>query len=724
MSSVLEVLNPRQREAVTAPEGSLLVLAGAGSGKTRTIAHRIAFLIRERRVPAPCILALTFTNKAAGEMRARVLGLLDKEREGGQDVWIVTFHALALRLLRRYGEDIGLKRGFTLFDEEDRRTLLRRVIRELGLVEREYPVSRVGAAVSARKNAAFDASHRYESPRDKPVLDRIATTYQSLLESQGGVDFDDLLIRSVELLECSERARDFAARRFQHVLVDEYQDTNRVQYRMLRLLAPHGNLFVVGDEDQSIYNFRGADLRNILDFERDFPQARVVKLEQNYRSSSAILEAANSLIAHNRERKGKRLVASRPEGEPPRVYPAASDLDEAAFVGRRIETLRQEAPGVSMAVLFRTHAQSRLFEEELVRRGVPYVLVGGRRFYERREVKDALGYLRLAVNPNDDPSFLRVINVPTRGVGAASVALLEQESRRLGTPLWEVVRTRAGDLPLPARALRGLQTFAEFVESLSTNAERRSPSELLAEILEKSGLLQALARESSAEAESRRENLRQLLAAAAEFEERDPQATAAGFLDNVGLLTGIDTVREEAPCLLMTLHSAKGLEFDAVFLTGLEEGLFPHLRSAGSARAIEEERRLCYVGMTRARSQLFLTYAESRRAVLEREGRRPSRFLAEMNPELLTFDALSVKTAFVSSARKTSPERGGGTAAVRSRLRPGTLVRHPRFGEGTVREVDFDGGDEKVTVSFARAGRKRLVLRYANLEVLAPSRPP
>jgi len=719
---VLSRLNSGQRTAVTAPDGPVLVLAGAGSGKTRAIAHRIAFLVQERNVPPWTILAVTFTNKAAGEMRARVDALAGVS---ARDVWVSTFHSLGMRLLRQFGADIRLSPSFTVYDEQDRRSVLRRVLREIGATEREYPLPRMAAAVSARKNAAFGAE---ESPlwwrsRDREILDRVCTRYQATLQAEESVDFDDLLIRAVELLECSENARAFAERRFRHLLIDEYQDTNRVQYRLMRLLAPHENLFVVGDEDQSIYNFRGADLRNILEFERDFPTAQVVKLEHNYRSTSAILDAATTLIAHNKDRKGKTLVAQTGEGEKPQVFALASDWEECLLVADRIESLRGDSPAVRIAVLVRTHAQTRLFEEEFVRRGIPHVLVGGQRFYERREVKDALAYLRLILNPGDNASFLRAVNTPPRGFGAATLASTERRASERGISLWDAAQLLAQENTIPARASQGLDSLRNTRTALAELAETRPLGVLVEETLRQSGLNEALQRERSAEAETRLENLDQLVTAAIDYQERDSKPTLAGFLDTVSLLTDLDTVREELPCLLMTLHSAKGLEFDAVFLTGLEEGLFPHFRSAGDRRALEEERRLCYVGMTRARTHLVLTCALSRRTALEKEGRTPSRFLDEISPELLARDATRATASSPSLPGLPQPSRSAGQGATRERLSPGAVVRHARFGEGKVVAVEPPGPDQKVTVAFDRAGKKKLVARFANLEVLRPGRP-
>jgi DNA helicase-2/ATP-dependent DNA helicase PcrA len=720
---ILSDLNSGQRAAVTAPDGPVLVLAGAGSGKTRAIAHRIAFLVRERNVPPWAILAVTFTNKAAGEMRTRVDALAGPS---ANEIWVSTFHSLGMRLLRRFGADIGLSTRFTIYDEQDRRSVLRRALQKIGATEREYPLPRLAAAVSARKNAAFggEDSPLWWRSRDREVLDLVFARYQTALQSNGGVDFDDLLVRTVELLECSEKTRAFAERRFRHLLIDEYQDTNRVQYRMMRLLAPHQNLFVVGDEDQSIYNFRGADLRNILEFEKDFPSARVVKLEDNYRSTSAILDAATTLISHNEERKGKKLVAQTGAGEKPRAFTLETDWEECFLVADQIEGLREESSSIRIAVLVRTHAQTRLFEEEFVRRGIPHLLVGGQRFYDRREVKDALSYLRLILNPHDNAAFLRAINTPPRGFGAATLALTEQRAAERGLSLWQAATQLGEENEIPARASQGFIALREIRDTLAALAEKTTLGMLVKETLRQSGLATVLERESSVEAEARIENLDQLVTAANDYEERENEpspdglAGLAGFLDSVSLLTDLDTVREESPCLLMTLHSAKGLEFDAVFLTGLEEGLFPHFRSAGDRSAIEEERRLCYVGMTRARTHLVLTYALSRRTALEKEGRTPSRFLDEISPALSWSDPPTARST--ASQASGPPAPSPRASAPGSRLSVGAVVRHPRFGEGKVVSAEPPGSEQKITVDFDGLGRKKLVARFANLEVLRP----
>jgi DNA helicase-2/ATP-dependent DNA helicase PcrA len=701
----LDDLNEQQKRAVTAPDGPLLVLAGAGSGKTRVIVYRMAYLVAARGVSPGSILAVTFTNKAADEMRGRVRALMSSSG----DAAVHTFHALCLRLLRRFGEDIGLRQSFTLYATDERKSLLRRICRDEGIAEREFPLSRVASAVSAHKLRAFDGGASGDS-RFVRIVEAVSMRYQKELDAQGAVDFDDLLLKAVELMECSERAQAFAARRFRHVLVDEYQDTNRIQYRLLRLLAPHKNVFVVGDDDQSIYNFRGADMRNILDFEIDFTGANAIKLEVNYRSSGAIVRAASAVIENNRSRTGKRLVANHDEGELPELYAAEDERDEAAHVARQLLQLRSD-PEANAAILLRTHAQTRVFEEELLARGIPHRVLGGLRFYDRKEIKDALGYTRLILNRHDDASFLRVANTPIRGVGKASLAILDQVAKRNGSSLWSAMEDALGDDALPSRARVGLTQFRDVVDTLARQSANETPSRVLRRTLSETGLVHELEREGEALARERRENLDQLIAAAAEYE-LGPSPSLAGFLDGVGLLTDIDNVGS-TPCLLMTLHAAKGLEFDTVFLAGLEEGLFPHIRASGDVKAMEEERRLFYVGMTRAKRGLHLSYAESRRFSYQTSSRRPSRFLTEIPAQNLNAGANErAARSRVTYEPSVSREDCGS-------LRRGARVHHQKFGEGKVLDTSGTGPDRRVTVLFHNAGRKRLVAQYAKLEVIS-----
>jgi ATP-dependent DNA helicase UvrD/PcrA len=717
---LLAGLNPQQREAVLATDGPVLILAGAGSGKTRVITHRIAHLILEKGVPSESILAVTFTNKAAGEMKERVEALLP-----GQPLRTVlsTFHSFCVRVLRRDAEAAGLPRDFVIYDEDDQLAAVREALRALDLPEKLHPPRRVLARISARKNAARAAP---ETEDDDSVaaatLARVAERYEQTLRAAGALDFDDLLLRAVALFDRDATVRDAYRRRFPYVLVDEYQDTNRAQYELVRNLAgPHGNVTVVGDEDQSIYSWRGADIQNILDFETDFPGARVLRLEENYRSSQAILDAASALVSHNRRRKGKTLRAVKAAGEKVRLHQAADEYQEAAWVVGRIAELREEGRA---AVLFRMNAQSRLFEEGLLRHRIPYEVVGGVGFYERKEVKDLLSYLRLILNPRDPIALRRVINLPARGIGDKTVDEVARVAAARGISSWQALQVVEEEALLPARAAQPLRRFREMILGLREDAARLGVKGLLTRTLEATGYAAALAQDGAQESQDRLENLAELLSAAADYEARDESPTLAGFLDRVSLLTDVDRSSGQAPILLMTFHAAKGLEFDSVFLVGLEEGLVPHSRSATSNEALEEERRLVYVGMTRAMQRLHLTWAQSRQVFGQRRLCEPSRFLTEVPRDRLEVSADAVYEAPVRERRPAAwRPRPPSTAApspvlpaVPGDIRPGARVRHPLFGVGTVLRSEGAGEDLKLTVSFAGIGAKRLVARYAGLE--------
>lgn len=720
-SPLLAGLNPQQREAVLASEGAVLILAGAGSGKTRVITHRIAHLVIDKGVPSERILAVTFTNKAAGEMKARTEALLP-----GQAVksWISTFHSLCVRILRREAAAAGLPRDFVIYDDEDQLQAVREALRTLDLPEKVHPPRRILARISAAKNAGRDPEQENDSESvAAATLARVAERYRQTLEAAHALDFDDLLLRTVALLESNEAVRESYRQRFQYVLVDEYQDTNRAQYELVRYLSgPHGNITVVGDEDQSIYSWRGADIRNILDFEADFPGARVLRLEENYRSRPAILDAASGLVAHNEKRKGKTLRAVKAAGDPVRLHQAGDEFQEAAWVVSRISGRRDAGRA---AVLYRMNSQSRLFEEALMRAGVPYEVWGGVGFYERREVKDLLAYLRLIANPRDPMALRRVVNVPPRGIGDRTVQELERVARERGTSTWEALAVVEGEALLPARATQQLRRFREMLEALRAEAPSLGLKDLLTRVLEVTGYAAALAQEESHESQDRLENLAELLSAAADYQAREDSPSLAGFLDRVSLLSDVDKAKDDAPVILMTLHSAKGLEFDAIFLVGLEEGLVPHARSLARGDALEEERRLCYVGMTRARERLHLTWAQSRSVFGQRRISEPSRFLLEIPRDQVeeTADgrlpviAASVPRRRFGADRSFTPAPAPSPEALKE-LRPGTRVRHPLFGVGTVLRSEATGEDLKVTVSFPGVGAKRLVARYAGLELV------
>jgi ATP-dependent DNA helicase UvrD/PcrA len=721
-TALTEGLNTQQREAVLATEGPVLILAGAGSGKTRVITHRIAHLILEKSVPSDAILAVTFTNKAAGEMKVRIESLLGGVALGA---WISTFHSLCVRILRRSGSAIGLPRSFVIYDEDDQMATVREVLRSLDLSEKLNPPRRLLSRISSAKNAGRDPGEAEGDSLGEQTQARVAAGYRARLETAHALDFDDLLLKTVTLLSESPAVRESYRQRFRYVLVDEYQDTNHAQYEMMRLLVGEGgNVTVVGDEDQSIYSWRGASIRNILDFEHDFPGARVLRLEENYRSSQKILDVASGLVSHNQSRKGKTLRAVRSSGDPVQLHESGDEYEEAAWVVERIAARGERERA---AVLYRMNSQSRLFEEALLRLRIPYSVVGGVGFYQRREVKDILAYLRLLANSRDSVSLRRILNVPPRGIGVKTIEELEALRTRLGGTLQEAIDTAIDDAILPARATQPLARFRRMLASLQEEAPRLGVKALLERTLAASGYSAMLAEEDSLEAQARLENLAELLSATADYEDREESPSLAGFLDGVSLLSDVDESRLDARVVLMTLHSAKGLEFESVFLVGLEEGLLPHSRSVASdARdALEEERRLCYVGMTRAMERLHLTWAASRMLFGQRRMSEPSRFLMEIPREAVTASGGRRAPAHgrpaspgrrdfreASATRPKADPRGPGGGP----LRPGARVRHPLFGVGTVLRSDGAGEDLKVTVSFAGIGAKRLVARFAGLE--------
>ncbi|HET7343025.1 MAG TPA: UvrD-helicase domain-containing protein [Methylomirabilota bacterium] len=713
---LLEDLNPAQREAVTAGDGPLLVLAGAGSGKTRVIAYRIAWLLGHGGLSPRNLLAVTFTNKAAGEMARRVEGLLAPV--GLRAPLIATFHSACVRILRQHGGHVGLPPHFTIYDEDDRQALVKECMKEGELADRSFTPSAAVHRISYLKNqmtAVSEALRDARGPWEKKAA-LVYSRYEKRLRETGAVDFDDLLLLVVRLLTEHPDALAYYRGLWRHVLVDEYQDTNRAQYRIIRLLtAEHRNVCVVGDPDQSVYRWRGADVRNILDFEDDYPGTKVVRLEQNYRSTRSILALAAGVIAHNVQRKDKTLWTENPTGDPARLYRAWDEHEEASFVAQSILALRGE--GVSwdgVAVFYRTNAQSRVLEDALRRGRIPYVIVGGVRFYERREIKDTLAWLRLIINPADDVAFRRAIGAPSRGIGPTTLARLDEEAARRARPLLAVAAEPPADLRGKART--GLESFAALIARLAGQRRDLAPPAFIDLVLEQTGYREALRGERTPEAEARLENLEEFIAAAEDFTHAAAEPTLEGFLDSVALMSDVDELKDaEARVTLMTLHSAKGLEFPAVFLTGLEESVFPHARSMDDPEEIEEERRLCYVGITRAKERLTLSWALHRRVHGYGVG-EPSRFLREMpQDQLLPLNAGRAQEPAVLTAREVpryEPEEESWP------LRVGARVRHARFGEGLVVGVERDGADTIVTVGFASVGRKRLSLQYAQLEEL------
>ena len=755
--SFLENLNPEQREAVLHRDGPLLILAGAGSGKTRVITYRIAYLIGNGYAEPGEVLAVTFTNKAAQEMRERVETVLGSECGG---IWLSTFHALCARLLRREAPKIGLSREFVIYDSADQLAVVRQGQRELGIDDKLVPSRAALARISQAKN-------RMEGPetlrgtwnlREEQIA-KIYDYYLRVLKDCNALDFDDLLLKTVELFETSEQTRDFYSRKFRYVMVDEYQDTNRPQYLLIRRLAAgHRNLTVVGDPDQSIYKWRGADLRNIMDFEQDFPEARIIKLEQNYRSTQVILDAASGVISQNRNRKDKRLWTDRQGGSRIVYYRGNDELEEADFITRTIKDVKLADVETTTAVLYRTNSQSRAIEDALMRERIPYKIIGGVRFYERKEIKDALAYLKLIINPHDDVSLRRVINVPARGIGKGvmdSLHAVDPDAVRADAPpllaaglqdissarsLWARVVYVVDAGTLAPRAVASLRVFRDLIAGLADVARKEPLSTAIGKMLDQSGYLADLREENTEEANERLENLMELVSAAREYESREPDASLGGFVDRLSLLSEADeeSGTRDARVWMMTMHAAKGLEFPTVIIAGLEEGLFPHSRSSEDQEELEEERRLCYVGMTRAQSQLVLTSAARRRVFGEYQSTEPSRFLDEIPSELverITPVHIPQYGSFSHSHYefRTNPYgrkgRGGrfreGEAAYAyenedqstPNLRPGMRVRHAQFGVGNIVGVEEHNDDLKITVRFNTVGTKKLLAKYAKLEL-------
>ncbi len=709
VTPLLDDLNPAQREAVTAGPGPLLVLAGAGSGKTRVLTHRVAWLVGVEGVSPHAILAVTFTNKAAAEMRTRIERMLQQPVSG---MWVGTFHGLSHRLLRAHWKEAGLPQSFQILDAEDQYRLVRRVLKGLNLDEGYWPPRQAQWFINGHKEEGRRPQHLGQ-PADptQQQLVRVYQAYEETCRRSGVVDFAELLLRTWELLRDHEALRTHYQNRFRHVLVDEFQDTNRIQYRWLELFAgAHKNLFVVGDDDQSIYGWRGARVENILRFEKDHPGARAVRLEQNYRSTGNILKAANHVIAHNHGRLGKELWTAGAAGEPVALYTAYTDLDEARFVVERIqEWMAQGRPRAEVAVLYRSNAQSRVLEEQLIQAGVPYRVYGGLRFFERQEIKDALAYLRLLASRHDDPSFERVANVPTRGLGTKTLDTLREHAKGGNVSLWEAAQKLLADNVLPARAANALKGFLDLIEKLAQETKSFILAEQVEHMLALSGLIEHYKKEKSEKAESRVENLEELVSAARGFEtdEADGFDPLSAFLGHAALEAGEGEADPWEDCVqLMSLHAAKGLEFPLVFLTGMEEGLFPHQRATEEDGRLEEERRLCYVGMTRARERLVLSHAEVRRLHGQEHYTSPSRFLGEIPGELLR----EVRAA--GPAVRTPAAEAGSAGA----MRLGCRVRHETFGDGVVLHCEGQGVHARVQVNFEGVGSKWLVLAYARLQ--------
>ncbi len=724
-SPLFDDLNPTQREAVAATEGPVLVVAGAGSGKTRVLTYRIAHLIRDLGVSPFGILAITFTNKAADEMKERVERLVGGVARG---MWVSTFHSACVRILRRDASMLGYRNAFSIYDDIDARRLVEYCVRDLDLDPKRFPPKSIRAAISNAKNELID----FESFAQQGTglyHEKVADVYrfyqQRLLEASA-MDFDDLLMVTVELLGAFPRVLEHYQDRFRYVLVDEYQDTNHAQYRLVQLLgAKHRNVCVVGDSDQSIYAFRGADLRNILEFERDYEDVTVIVLDRNYRSTQTILDAANAVISNNRGRRPKHLWTDLGSGDPVTVYRAEDEHDEAAFIAEQLGALEDVGKRLAdAAVFYRTHAQSRVLEEVLVRYGLPYQVIGGPKFYDRREVKDAMAYLRVLVNSSDEVAVKRIVNVPKRGIGTTSIGHVDRFAEVNGITFYEALERAEEITRLSPRSARQVAEFVTLIQGLRS-ATAAGPRAALQAVLDDTGYIVGLEVDGGLEALSRAENLKELLSVASEFEERGPMADLGDerwdelggarrlefFLESISLVADIDGMEESGAVTLMTLHNAKGLEFPVIFMAGMEEGVFPHMRSLGDPDQLEEERRLAYVGITRAQEQLYLTHATTRNLFGANNYNSPSRFLGEI-PDALLKEA--DKRTRVREREEASPRPTLQGADVDV----GDRVRHQHWGPGTIVSVTGSGEHVEATVDFEGQGHKRLLLAWAPLERL------
>ena len=764
--SIYDKLNEPQREAVYHTDGPLLILAGAGSGKTRVLTHRIAYLIGERGVNPWNILAITFTNKAAEEMRQRVDNLVGF---GAESVWVSTFHSACVRILRRFIDRLGYENHFTIYDTDDQKTLIKEVCRKVDVDTKVFKERSLLSAISSAKNEMilpdeFELNAGGDFAKMK--IAKVYREYEAQMKANNALDFDDLLVKTVQLLQTQPDVLESYQERFRYIMVDEYQDTNTVQFQLVSLLAgKYKNLCVVGDDDQSIYKFRGANIRNILDFEHEFPDAKVIKLEQNYRSTGNILNAANSVIANNRGRKEKSLWTENGEGELIRLRQFDTAFDEADFIGEDIKSaVRQGGSYNDSAVLYRTNAQSRLLEEKFIAMNIPYKIVGGVNFYARREIKDLLAYLKTIDNGRDDVAVRRIINVPKRGIGLTTINRIQESATERGIGFYEALLA-PGLIAGVGRSATKLDSFAALIEYFKTLAEEMSITDLLQEVIEKTGYIESLENEDKEEAKTRKENIDELISKAATYEEscqdKDEKATLSGFLEEVALVADIDSLDEDQEyVVLMTLHSAKGLEFPRVYLAGMEDGLFPGYMSinAGDREELEEERRLCYVGITRAEQELTLTSARRRMVHGETQYNPMSRFVKEIPRELLdtgnkkftqetempvqqntyarareAFRAQAFGGAFggmtpaknqgvgkpltgsqaLASLQKGSQLAAGGNGPLGYEV--GDRVRHVKFGEGTVTDIKEGGRDHEVTIEFDSVGTRKMFAKFARL---------
>ena len=762
MSNILDGLNNKKYEAVVNTDGPCLVIAGAGSGKTKVLTHKIAYLLEEKDIKPWNILAITFTNKAANEMKTRVEGLVG---EAAKDMWIGTFHSICVKILRRFIDRIGYDTSFIIFDTSDQRTLVKECLKSLDLDEKMFSDRSVLSEISNAKNEMLEPTQymaRVNGDFRKEKIAGVYALYQQRLKENNAVDFDDIINLTIKILMENPEALAYYNDKFKYVLVDEYQDTNKAQFTLVTMLASkYGNITVVGDNDQGIYSFRGADISNILNFEKDFPGTKIIKLEQNYRCTGNILKAANAVIKNNEVKYKKELWTENDTGELPNVFCGDNEYDEASYVIEQINRLRREEyfKYSDFTVLYRMNAQSRAIEDILRREDIPYKIIGGLKFYERKEIKDAIAYLRLIFNPSDNLSLKRIINEPKRGVGKTSLDNVAKIAEDNNVSMYEVIKN-AADYGLN-RVFVNTREFIEQIEYLINKKEELKISELIKEALNKTGYTKALENENTVEAESRIQNLEELLTVAIEFEEENAENSLGEFLEGITLSSDVDGLEESDDMVtLMTLHSAKGLEFPVVFLVGMEEGIFPGYKSIGEPKELEEERRLCYVGITRAKQYLFLTCAKQRTIFGSTTYNSPSRFLNEIPEEYLK----GYKEAFERETTNNSYSKSydweyGKTSKVTTRklqtneiqsayknttgynfktpesflanlnqkeennvdlskYKAGERVYHKKFGEGTINYVEQEGDDLKVDINFDKAGHKRLMAKFANLEII------
>ena len=768
MQEIIEGLNDKQYEAVTNTEGPCLVIAGAGSGKTKVLTHKIAYLIKEKDVKPWNILSITFTNKAANEMKERIVNLVG---DVATDIWMGTFHSICVRILRRFIDRIGFDSSFIIFDTSDQKTLVKNCLKDLGIDDKLFNDRSVLSEISNAKNEMLTPESyaaRANGDFRKEKISTVYELYQKRLKENNAIDFDDIINYTIEILQDNEDIREYYCDKFKYILVDEYQDTNKAQFMLVKILASkYKNITVVGDNDQGIYSFRGADISNILNFEKDFPGTKIIKLEQNYRCTGNILKAANAVIKNNEVKYKKELWTQNEEGNLPKVYQADNEYDEASYIVEQIEHLRREEyyKYKDFAVLYRMNTQSRAIEDILRRENIPYKIIGGLKFYERKEIKDLIAYLRLIQNHNDNLSLRRIINEPKRGIGKTSLDKIELISNDTGESMYEIIK-RADEFGLN-RVFLNSREFVNTIEELSAKKDELPISELIKQVLKKSGYTKALQNENTIEAENRIENLDEFLTVAIEFEEEEVENGLREFLEGITLSSDIDELEESDDYVtLMTLHSAKGLEFPVVFLVGMEEGIFPGYKSISEPRELEEERRLCYVGITRAKEHLYLTCSKQRTIFGSTSYNQTSRFLKEIPEDLLDgyeeafgdttnkermlkdtdyswtygsgnskvksykMDSTESKVAaasksasnfmfrtaesFLSNLNKKSEEKKVDL----SQYKEGLRVFHKKFGEGTINIVEPEGDDLKVDINFDKAGHKRLMAKFANLQII------